>query len=441
MRHFLRPAVIAAACAVTFLLPAAAFGRMVFMTSYKIHDNDAIILGMLGYQQDEASVLYFREMASVTKTETDGRTTYEPIGCDPYYIMSGGKKTDLGYNCRSFACVGYMSGTKQCKDTDGNAYGGVVEIGRRLSLTNVQDSERLFSDVPVGERTAAMDARITELADVLCKPFYLMSFEVAVGEGYRCEEIGRYPNYSAVNRCVDDWRGKEGLVCETNQRENELVLRRQFLGLPPRSSSSSSPSSSSSSSSSSSVISVSSASSSVAPRAYFPDVQEGKYGYTAIVTLGGYAIVSGYEDGTFRPGQTVNRAEFSKMLLGGLFSKEVNEDSNCFEDVQAQWFARYVCAARRMGWVRGYGDGLFRPERTITKAEALKIVIEASGIATDTGGPIPFGIAEDQWYAPYVRAAVQGGLILEPAFYPEQQATRADAAVWIYRAAKRWNMI
>lgn len=95
----------------------------------------------------------------------------------------------------------------------------------------------------------------------------------------------------------------------------------------------------------------------------------------AILDFKSEGILQGYPDGQFRPNAAVNRAEFVKILLAT--KKISSEGKNCFPDVQEQWFAAWVCAAAKEGFVRGYPDGLFHPERYINFAESARILARA----------------------------------------------------------------
>lgn len=407
---------------------AASAAPPLLLPDFTFHGFDASILSALSY--NAASVVYYREFASITPPQTEKRRQYEAIGCHPFHVLKEGKLDESGFDCRSFFCVGYERGPKQCRDRSGKAYGGVVEISRRLGLTYIAEKPKGFDLFPPEDRTEHMREKLSALQMLKCTPSYLMSFDVAVGEGYACEEIGQYPFFSGKQSCTDDWQKEGGLVCDVQGREEELAFRREIMeryyGVVF---------SSSSSSSSSSV--ASSSSSSAKPVPVFPDVLQGKYGYTAIMDLAAHGIVRGYSDGTFRPAGKVNRAEFTKLLIAGVAYAELDEAGNCFPDVPFdQWFSMYVCMAKRLGWLQGYPDGLFRPERPITRAEALKVVMSSLGIPMESAVPLPAGVPSTAWYAPYVRKAVEVGVLLEQSFSGSEDATRADAAVWIYRARK-----
>lgn len=88
-------------------------------------------------------------------------------------------------------------------------------------------------------------------------------------------------------------------------------------------------------------------------------------------------IVEGYEDGTFRPDSAINRAEALKILLraSGVTPPKGYHFVNTFSDVpEDSWFSPYVLDAIQLGLVEGYEDGTFRPDSPITRAEAAKIV-------------------------------------------------------------------
>jgi hypothetical protein len=126
---------------------------------------------------------------------------------------------------------------------------------------------------------------------------------------------------------------------------------------------------------------------------------------TAILEIAERGIISGYDDGSFKPELQINRAEFLKILVEA--TKEANvtiDGSNCFPDVQAEWFAPYVCYAKARGWVSGYADGNFQPANPVTRAETLKIIANAYGWSVvNTGG---------QWYLPFANAALSQGILL-----------------------------
>ena len=105
-----------------------------------------------------------------------------------------------------------------------------------------------------------------------------------------------------------------------------------------------------------------------------------------IISAYNIGIISGYEDGTFNPEGTINRAEALKIifnivgdditpLTGRPLLEYYDLPSNPFPDVDIDaWYAPYVIYAYMNGIVSGYGDGYFRPDNQITLGEMAKIV-------------------------------------------------------------------
>lgn len=179
--------------------------------------------------------------------------------------------------------------------------------------------------------------------------------------------------------------------------------------------------------------SESSFSSSSAKDSGFSDVKTSDYAANEINTLYSNGIIQGYSDGTFKPRNTVNRAELLKLLIAGLHSSENKGEKGCFPDVSDDWYSPFVCAAKRLGWVAGYASGEFKPASTVNRAEAIKMIVSSLTTDLDSSASLPNDVPADSWFAPYVQKAVELGIVIETSFKPTEALTRADAAVWIYR--------
>ena len=106
----------------------------------------------------------------------------------------------------------------------------------------------------------------------------------------------------------------------------------------------------------------------------YSDVAQGQWFNNAISTLSNAGIINGYSDGTFRPNAPITRAEFSKIAVS-FFAYAGESYQGVFSDVPAgKWYAQFVEAANQLGLVTGYPDGTFLPEKQITRAEACTIV-------------------------------------------------------------------
>ena len=161
-----------------------------------------------------------------------------------------------------------------------------------------------------------------------------------------------------------------------------------------------------------------------APALGFNDVRPGLTPYSeAIQFLQEEGVVEGYEDGTYKPTADINRAEFLKIILESR-GIEVSGDK-CFPDVRDQWFAEYVCAAKQEGIIEGYPDGTFKPEKAINFAEASKILARAYGQSIEEYSP--------DWYEPFVRALESSKAIPLSIEKLDQQVNRGEMAEMMWR--------
>ena len=156
--------------------------------------------------------------------------------------------------------------------------------------------------------------------------------------------------------------------------------------------------------------------------AAFSDVTESHTDVDGIIYVQEHGIVQGYADGTFRPDASINRAEFTKIIVGALFAPE---GGKCFSDVNDEWFASFVCAAKTKGIIGGYPDGTFKPSQNISFAEAAKIIAAAFG-------GVPKG-EFSVWYEPFVRKLATANAIPVSIGSFDKLVTRGEMAEMIYR--------
>ena len=124
--------------------------------------------------------------------------------------------------------------------------------------------------------------------------------------------------------------------------------------------------------------------------------------------------MQGYDDGTFRPDQSMNRAEFTKTVLEALgYSIPDTITSSDFSDVPVnEWYAPYTQTAKERNIIAGYEDGTFRPNNNITRAEAIKILLQAANIEIEIPAETIFSDVDlNEWYAPYVVKAHSMGIV------------------------------
>ncbi len=183
-----------------------------------------------------------------------------------------------------------------------------------------------------------------------------------------------------------------------------------------------------SSSSSAKSASSSKSSSSVSNKAVqiqlFTDVSSGNPYKDAIGWAKQSGILQGYPDGTFKPDQTVNRAEFLKIVLGakGINVSDTTGDAG-FKDLDNNaWYAPYIRYAKTQGFIQGYPDGTFKPDQTVNFAEALKMAYSALGVTTsDIGG---------NWYDRYLQHAKANNVLYTTNVQVDGGMSRKDV-VWI----------
>ncbi len=113
----------------------------------------------------------------------------------------------------------------------------------------------------------------------------------------------------------------------------------------------------------------------------FSDVPIETVNFDAVQYLNDEGVIDGYADGTYKPDSSINRAEFLKIVMEA--SGNEIAGGNCYPDVGEEWFAPYVCTATELGLVQGYPDGYYRPGQSINFAEASKIIVNTLDIDTE----------------------------------------------------------
>jgi len=210
----------------------------------------------------------------------------------------------------------------------------------------------------------------------------------------------------------------------------------------------------------------------------FSDVPSNYENADAIDFVQSEGIVHGYEDGTFKPDQEINRAEFTKIIMKADYNSEIDsaeqcfatyneglafcgtddgecgipvwnmfgecmydktgdliemdewdklaDYEDCFPDVKEEdWFKKYVCYAKFRDIIEGYEDGRFQPDKTINFVEAAKIILEAEGYDLSGLG--------DNWYHPYVGMLGKQKAIPVTINSFNKEITRGEMAEMIYR--------
>jgi len=169
----------------------------------------------------------------------------------------------------------------------------------------------------------------------------------------------------------------------------------------------------------------------------FSDVSIAHPNYAAINFLKKEDIIGGYPDGTFQPSKTVSRVEAMKMILGGLSIEAPAKTSLNFGDTDSSaWYAPFVGKAVDLDIVAGYPDGTFQPGKTVNRAEYYKVLIGAAKLPTSAVSEAPYSdVSADAWFASFVAAAKAKNLIPTDGntLSPSSGMTRAEVAETIYR--------
>ncbi len=176
----------------------------------------------------------------------------------------------------------------------------------------------------------------------------------------------------------------------------------------------------------------------------FSDIQITNQLYISTTYLSTAEIISGYDDGLFKPDNIINRAEALKIILVAN-EEEVQEVSTSrFSDVPAgAWFSKYVNYAAEKGFVSGDdATGLFVPDRIVNRAEFLKMLVKSFDI--DTSKYVlnvkSKDVPEDAWFAPFINFAIKFEVMnrdSEDMAFPDKALTRGEAAQIIFNMLKK----
>lgn len=134
----------------------------------------------------------------------------------------------------------------------------------------------------------------------------------------------------------------------------------------------------------------------------FRDVASGSWYNTYVATLNNAGVITDSSNGYFRPNEAITRAELAAMLAK--FS-ETTSAANYFNDVSAKyWAANAIAICAKLGWITGYPDGTFRPDRNVTRAELMAMINRATGRAPKSADAFLPGMktwidnTADKWY-------------------------------------------
>lgn len=194
--------------------------------------------------------------------------------------------------------------------------------------------------------------------------------------------------------------------------------------------------------------------------AAFSDVNESTIYKSSITWMSENGVIQGYPDGTFKPDQCVNRAEFLKMLFLTLGTDIIITDSaagssyydNFFSDTSTdEWYWPYVNEALHNKTIIGYPDGTFKPGQCVKRVEAIKMAVLEFGILNEDSVIRGDNIYRDaipgeNWFDVYLYSAVDANAVgiehvynlavysmPEVYFSPGESMSRKEVAEMLYR--------
>lgn len=176
----------------------------------------------------------------------------------------------------------------------------------------------------------------------------------------------------------------------------------------------------------------------LASAAQFADVKQTNAHYDAINELANRGIINGYEDGTFKPGNFVSRAQAAKIIAKTL-NLDVSEVADPqFKDVnKSSGYYPYIAALANAGIINGF-EGKFNPSGNVTRGQMSKIIARAFAISST--GELSFkDVPTNHEFAPYISALAENGITLGTGngkFAMHELVTRGQLASFVTRAEK-----
>lgn len=163
----------------------------------------------------------------------------------------------------------------------------------------------------------------------------------------------------------------------------------------------------------------------------YTDVAEGTKVAEAVSILSNLGIFTGFEDGTFKPNDTVTRAQMAAIIcrtLGYEDQAVASTGTTNFNDVPAShWASGYINVAESLQIVNGYGNGAFGPEDQVTYEQAIKMIVVALGYELDAQ-------AKGGWSTGYLAVAAREGITKNSNGVVGAPAARGTIAVLVYNS-------
>ncbi|WP_090738617.1 S-layer homology domain-containing protein [Paenibacillus sp. Mc5Re-14] len=150
--------------------------------------------------------------------------------------------------------------------------------------------------------------------------------------------------------------------------------------------------------------------------------------------------ITGYQDGTFRPDQSITRAETAAMMAR-IMKLETKEGSTTYKDVPNMYWAKdSIIALTTQHLMNGYADGTFRPEQPITRAEMAAILASWKQLKGTQTAASPYTDIEKHWARDSIVALANAGWITgynDNSFQPNKYITRVETVTILNTILKR----
>ena len=164
----------------------------------------------------------------------------------------------------------------------------------------------------------------------------------------------------------------------------------------------------------------------------FADVNEGDWFNQAVSTMAALGIVDGRTDDSFAPNEAITRAEFAAICAR--FAAYDGSATNSFTDIAGHWAEDEIACAAALGWVDGYNDGSFRPDKNISRAEAMTLINRVLQRVPENTDDLLDGMTtwvdntdENMWYYLAVQEATNSHDYVRKGFvYESWTALKAD---------------
>jgi hypothetical protein len=173
----------------------------------------------------------------------------------------------------------------------------------------------------------------------------------------------------------------------------------------------------------------------------FNDVPCGHWAEDYIEAIYLAGITTGYPDGTYRPEDPVNRAQMAAFIIRALYGETFSYSSTpYFSDVPAShWAFKYVQRLFEDGMTIGYGDGTYRPEDVVNRAQMAAFIIRALYGESFSYSSTPYfpDVSASHWAFKYVQRLYEDGITTgypDGTYRPEDVVTRAQIAAFLARA-------